>query len=446
MGLVVRLIGLSLLQATVCSGFGWTTDDLALFDLVDEVQQNFYELFGINKDATLGEVKKAYRRLSLQWHPDRNSDEGATVMFRKVAAVYEVLKTEEGRQKYNEILENGLPDWRQPIYYYRHVRKMPWWETLVLILLIASVGHYLMLWGAYFERRLALSESVTNRLKKKEKQLKRKNQDVDDLIEAELQEQLADDRPKFTRLLPILLAKSLYSGLRALPGGVRDAYLTWQQSRQPVIEEPVVPREPRRLNVQRVDFEYSVATDIAPVTTADRSAIERLEQEAGRSADVNKFVSSEWTFEELANLVKLSTQKFPAGTVNRWERIAEALNRRPDAVTTMIGKLKNMDPKDYQKLCDGPAPSDNLVTNNRLPSSSPVNEPTVADDSEAADDVWSQTQQKLFEQSLQQFPKGTAERWEKISRCVPGKTKEECMLRYKRLAELVRQRKTKSSH
>ena len=78
----------------------------------------------------------------------------------QIAAVYEVLKTEEGRQKYNEVLENGLPDWRQPIFYYRHARKMPWWETLLLLLVILSVGHYLMLWGAYFERRLALVRAL----------------------------------------------------------------------------------------------------------------------------------------------------------------------------------------------------------------------------------------------------------------------------------------------
>ena len=212
--------------------------------------------------------------------------------------------------------------------------------------------------------------------------------DVDDLIEAELQEQLADDRPTITRLLPFLLARASYSGLTALPGAIRSGYSAWQLSRQPVVEEPIVEKEPRRLNVQRVNFEYSVATDMKPVSTADAAAVQRLEQQASRSPDTHN-APTEWTFDELANLVKLSTQKFPAGTLNRWDRIAEALNRRPEAVTAMIGKLKNMDPKEYQKLCDGPAPSDNLITNNSLPASLPANEPTIADDGQNADDsVW----------------------------------------------------------
>lgn len=41
----------------------------------------------------------------------------------------------------------------------------------------------------------------------------------------------------------------------------------------------------------------------------------------------------------------------------------------------------------------------------------------------AADDVWTQNQQKLLELALQQYPRGTTERWDKIAKVVPGKTK-----------------------
>ncbi len=50
--------------------------------------------------------------------------------------------------RYDDILENGLPDWRQPIFYYRNLRKMPWWESMVILLVIVTVGQYLMMWGA----------------------------------------------------------------------------------------------------------------------------------------------------------------------------------------------------------------------------------------------------------------------------------------------------------
>ena len=56
-------------------------------------------------------------------------------------------------------------------------------------------------------------------------------------------------------------------------------------------------------------------------------------------------------------------------------------------------------------------------------------------------DPWSQSQQKAFEGAIKQFPKGTTERWERIANKVPGKTKEQCIQRFKTLAEMVKKKK-----
>ena len=57
------------------------------------------------------------------------------------------------------------------------------------------------------------------------------------------------------------------------------------------------------------------------------------------------------------------------------------------------------------------------------------------------EDIWSQAQQKALETSLKQFPKGSTERWERIANKVPGKTKEQCIQRFKSLAEMVKKKK-----
>ncbi len=49
---------------------------------VEEINQNFYEYMGIPNDASTSDVRKAYRRLSLVLHPDRNSAEDASEKFR----------------------------------------------------------------------------------------------------------------------------------------------------------------------------------------------------------------------------------------------------------------------------------------------------------------------------------------------------------------------------
>ena len=59
----------------------------------------------------------------------------------------------------------------------------------------------------------------------------------------------------------------------------------------------------------------------------------------------------------------------------------------------------------------------------------------------AAEEDWGQEVQKALEAALSQFPKGTTDRWDRIAAKVPGKSKEECMLRFKRLAEMVKAKK-----
>ncbi|KAL8165083.1 UNVERIFIED_CONTAM: hypothetical protein K2H54_027369 [Gekko kuhli] len=63
----------------------------------------------------------------------------------------------------------------------------------------------------------------------------------------------------------------------------------------------------------------------------------------------------------------------------------------------------------------------------------------------SSEDLWTQNQQKLLELALQQYPKGTAERWDKIAKYVPGKSKEECVARYKLLVELIQKKKMAKS-
>ncbi|XP_060017487.1 dnaJ homolog subfamily C member 1 isoform X3 [Lagenorhynchus albirostris] len=63
----------------------------------------------------------------------------------------------------------------------------------------------------------------------------------------------------------------------------------------------------------------------------------------------------------------------------------------------------------------------------------------------ATEEPWTQSQQKLLELALQQYPKGSSDRWDKIAKCVPSKSKEDCIARYKLLVELVQKKKQAKS-
>ncbi len=71
-----------------------------------------------------------------------------------------------------------------------------------------------------------------------------------------------------------------------------------------------------------------------------------------------------------------------------------------------------------------------------------IDQPKISDSNDTEnEDPWTQQQQKALELALTQFPKGTAERWDRIASKVPGKSKELCMLRFKNLAEAIKKKK-----
>ena len=60
-----------------------------------------YEVLGVSRDASTDEIKKAYRRLARQLHPDVNPGEEAAEKFKLVTHAYDVLSDEESRRRYD---------------------------------------------------------------------------------------------------------------------------------------------------------------------------------------------------------------------------------------------------------------------------------------------------------------------------------------------------------
>ena len=67
-------------------------------------QKNYYEMFGVSKNASEAEIKKRYRKLAKKHHPDKNRDdpEKAKIKFQKLQTIYDVLSDSEKRKLYDE--------------------------------------------------------------------------------------------------------------------------------------------------------------------------------------------------------------------------------------------------------------------------------------------------------------------------------------------------------
>ncbi|XP_066137048.1 dnaJ homolog subfamily C member 1 [Saccopteryx bilineata] len=523
---------LLLLLAAAGPARGWESGDLELFDLVEEVQLNFYQFLGVQQDASSTDIRKAYRKLSLILHPDKNKDENAETQFRQLVAIYEVLKDDERRQRYDDILINGLPDWRQPVFYYRRVRKMSNAELAFLLFIILTVGHYAVVWSIYLEKQL--DELLSRKKREKKKKTGGKSMDLSKLGASEKNERLLM-KPQWHDLLPCKVGIWFCLTLKALPHLIQDAgqfYAKYKETRLKEKEDALTQAEletlqkQKKVKVKKTKPEFPVYTPLEStyIQSYDHgTSIEEIEEQMddwlGNRNRTQKKQAPDWTEEDRSQLTR-SMVKFPGGTPGRWEKIAHELGRSVTDVTTKAKQLKDsvtcspgmVRLSELRSTAQNPRPvkttmalPDDIITQRedaeqalgwgedsqeeedeqeavvlenqprrRRPARLPegmtkadpeekfrgkrqkdfdISEQNASSDEESQkrermrpmEEPWTQNQQKLLELALQQYPKGSSDRWDKIAKCVPSKSKEDCITRYKLLVELVQKKKQAKS-
>ncbi len=77
---------------------------------ITETKRDYYEVLGVDRSATRDEIKRAYRRLALKYHPDRNKSPDATAKFREIAEAYAVLSDDMKRREYDAAGHAGISE------------------------------------------------------------------------------------------------------------------------------------------------------------------------------------------------------------------------------------------------------------------------------------------------------------------------------------------------
>jgi molecular chaperone DnaJ len=71
-------------------------------------KRDYYEVLGVQRTASKDEIKDAYRKLAMQYHPDRNKEAGAEEKFKEISEAYAVLSDDQKRQQYNTLGHQGF--------------------------------------------------------------------------------------------------------------------------------------------------------------------------------------------------------------------------------------------------------------------------------------------------------------------------------------------------
>ncbi|KAG5845122.1 hypothetical protein ANANG_G00135500 [Anguilla anguilla] len=95
-------------MATAQSALTFAVCILMITELI-LAKRDYYDILGVPKDATERQIKKAFHRLAMKYHPDRNKSPDAEAKFREVAEAYETLSDEKRRREYDQFGHKAFP-------------------------------------------------------------------------------------------------------------------------------------------------------------------------------------------------------------------------------------------------------------------------------------------------------------------------------------------------
>lgn len=77
-----------------------------------------YAVLGVSSDSNEEEIRRAYKRLALRYHPDKNPDADAEEKFKQIAQAYEILTDSEKRSLYDQQGKNFIKDTLSPFLHF----------------------------------------------------------------------------------------------------------------------------------------------------------------------------------------------------------------------------------------------------------------------------------------------------------------------------------------
>ncbi len=140
------------------------------YEILDAVmtREDLYETLGVQPQAELADIKRAYRTLALKWHPDKQQDAKsrakASTVYTTLTKAYRILSSAEGREEYDLMRKHGLRD--VPLmdkHYYRHAHRYgipphdPRWVFLSLLALFTLLKYVGQLLTFKYYMRIATS-------------------------------------------------------------------------------------------------------------------------------------------------------------------------------------------------------------------------------------------------------------------------------------------------
>jgi len=494
---------------------------------------NLYEILGVSQSCTADDIKKSYRKLVLEKHPDKLAEserENGRTDFLKIQEAFEVLSLDRNRRMYDSSLpfDDMIPSAEDGDFFeifsqafennsrWSVVRPVPSLGTLEssknMIDKFYDFWYSFESWRDFShhdefdlshaesrdERRWMEVQNGRIRKKKIQEESSRirklvdtafkadprirafKQAEMDAIVEQKRQRQLEkearereEEERRIQKQLEIEIeserVKQEKADIKRLRFEIRQvlkAAASIGDASEDILGNDPIMMEKFNNSLIKLLVTIHDANDmldkaqgcLSDGKTADlvREVVEKAFPTPVASVTVSRTptppvveVSTEWSAEELQLLTR-GMQKYPVGTSRRWEVIQGLVGSSKSVsqvieMSKIIASRKVVDPVELKvskkaEVNIAASTSAPDVDYDRMASTVPK---VATSSGTTTPEEWSPEQQKQLEEAMKKFPStlAPAERWAKIAENVPGKTKQQCVARFKYIRELIAAKK-----
>jgi len=466
-----------LLSYSVNAQFGFSQEQIELYELFYELKPTtFYEFLEIPEGPTCTkkQIKSAYRKKAISWHPDKadsntidpekiktkSVEEFIAHRFRQATEISKILQDEDLRRDYDDVLSYGLPAGMSFILgnkYGKLILKFNIYQVILMLVIVLTGVHYMMLWGRHVERTWAINSAKSNITTKNKHKLKERMAKFDNLVL---------ETPTWRNSLPVITVNGVIWLVKDYPKIAKEQKehqkqkVLMQKEKLQAEENAVVDAENEKIRREEQKKankkKHQDWLDEKRQEAADRYEESMKEQEkslesdsemdeieamwsdsddseekpkkgntkksnnkkgkkknkGGYVNDISELRTGEFSEEEVKKLTQLLL-KWPVGTPNRMGRLSEEMLRSENDLTKELKKFR-------------------------------ANQGDTKKHVTSSVDGWSQEQQRALEEALKIYTKdykGESDRWTAVGNCVTGKTRGECIARYKVLVQAILDKK-----
>uniref|UniRef100_A0A8D0KKI2 DnaJ homolog subfamily C member 2 n=2 Tax=Sus scrofa TaxID=9823 RepID=A0A8D0KKI2_PIG len=457
---------------------------LKTLDPKDWKNQDHYAVLGLGHvryKATQRQIKAAHKAMVLKHHPDKRKaagepiKEGDNDYFTCITKAYEMLSDPVKRRAFNSVdptFDNSVPSKSEAKDNFFEVfspvfERNSRWSNKKNVPKLGDMNSSFEDVDAFYsfcrdERRWIEKQNRATRAQRKKEEMNRIRTLVDNAYscdprikkfkeeekakkeaekkakaEAKRKEQEAKEKQRQAELEAARLAKEKEEE------EVRQQALLAKKEKD--IQKKAIKKERQKLrnSCKIEEINEQIRKEKEEAEARMRQASKNAEKSTGGGGNGSKH----WSEDDLQLLIK-AVNLFPAGTNSRWEVIANYMNIHSSSgvkrtAKDVIGKAKSLQKLDpHQKDDINKKAFDKFKKEHGVVPQADNATPSERFEGPCTDFTpWTTEEQKLLEQALKTYPVNTPERWEKIAEAVPGRTKKDCMKRYKELVEMVKAKK-----